>query len=83
MESFTGYCKLTLRYMVLNQSTKENEPLFLFSNPYILATRPLIFKTLNSVRSNIKNLYFTQLSWKDIGIKKLELIAKNSSVGVN
>jgi len=53
-----------------------------FSNPYILATqcrRPKLFQTMNTSRSNNLNLKykrFTKSGCKDIGIKKLEFVAK-------
>ena len=53
-----------------------------FSNPYIFPTRcfsPLIFQTMNSIRSNILTLKyqrFTSSDWKDIRIRKYLCVAK-------
>ena len=46
-----------------------------FSNPYIFANqcrRPLIFQTMNSV----KYKRFSLSGWKNIGIGKVEFVAK-------
>ena len=53
-----------------------------FLNPYIFATRcsrPLIFQTMNYVRSNslkLKYYRFKPSGCKDIGIRKCEFVAK-------
>ena len=54
-----------------------------FSNPYIFrfqCRKPLIFKTMTSVRSNnisLKYQRFMTLGFKDIGIRRSEFVAKN------
>ena len=67
-------------------TNKENEFVFAtISNcfpPYILATRcrrPLMFQTMNSVRSNSLSLKYhrcTTSGCKNIGIRKFEFVAK-------
>ena len=53
-----------------------------FSNFNIIATqcsKPLIFQTMNAVRSNnvsLKNQRFTSSGYKDIRITKIEFVAK-------
>ena len=53
-----------------------------FFNPYIFSTRrrrPLIFQTINSVKSkslNLKCRRFTSSGCKDIGIRKSKLVVK-------
>ena len=53
-----------------------------FSNPYIFKPqfcRPLIFQTMNCVRSDnlsLKNQRCTQTGCKDIGILNFEFVAK-------
>ena len=53
-----------------------------FSNSYNLAThslRPLIFQTINSLRSNslsLKYQRFTPSGCKDIGVRKCKFVAK-------
>lgn len=64
-------------YILINKYSKV-----LFSYPYIFVTlyrRPYIFKTMNYIRSNDLNLKYercTSSFCKDIGRRKIELLAK-------